>query len=371
MQIINLLLLCGNLSYAGAQRQLVELAKHINKEKFKVTVCSLSNKNHLKKELLSHNIKFIEINYRLLLFPIIIYKLMKIIKVTRTDIIYSFLFQANTFSRIIKIFNWNLKVIASERSSDTIVSIYQKTIEILLKPFTHIYIANSYAGENNLINKFKISDKKIKVIHNGIDLLRFEKTNKDKPQFFNNKDINIVMVGRIKPDKNYEMFLDVAEKVCLSNKNVKFFIVGDHSKNNISYYNKIFSKYKIIQGKERVIFIGAQSNIPALLSEIDISILTSHREGCSNTVLESMFAKCPLVLTDVGDNKIIVSDENKPYIVKPGDVDGMVYKISQLIESEKLRKQIGEANYKKAIDNFTVNKMVRKTEKVIMSSLEN
>ncbi|GAJ02796.1 unnamed protein product, partial [marine sediment metagenome] len=98
-----------------------------------------------------------------------------------------------------------------------------------------------------------------------------------------------------------------------------------------------------LKNKDRIVFLGARTDIPEILSETDISILTSHREGCSNTVLESMSSKCPLVITDVGDNKVILSDENKDFISRLGDVDEMVKKIAQLIDQPKLRSKIGKA----------------------------
>jgi len=365
----NILLLCGNLSYAGAQRQLFELAKGLN-DKHKITVCSITSDMLMLEEFEKNNIKVVCLNKRFRNLISIFVLLNKLIKKNQIDVIYSFLFQANTFSRLLKLSNKNIKIIASERSSNTVISFNKKIIEKLLIPFTDLYIANSYAGKDNLINKYSISADKIKVVHNGIDLLRFERTYKDKLNCFENDNIVIVMVGRIKPDKNYEMLLEVAEKVCSSNKKVIFFIVGDHSKTNISYYNEIILKHKKIKNRGQIKFIGARSDVPGILANADISILTSHREGCSNTVLESMFSKCPLVLTDVGDNKIMVSDENKPYIVEPGDVEGMVNKISELIESEKLRELIGSANYIKASNNFTVDKMVDKTERIMYDLLD-
>ncbi len=363
---MNILLLCGSLSYAGAQRQLLELAQGLN-QRHNVVVCSISSKVPLLEEFEEKNIKVEVLGLKMRNLVRIISSLSDIIRSNDISIIYSFLKTANTYSRIMKIFFPHIKVVSSERSSDTEISFLDKSMEKLLSNVTSLYITNSYAGKDALKRNYSL--KNVKVIHNGIDAMRFSVIQKSSLSDKIKGRIVISLIGRIKPDKNYEMFLEVADKVCEKHSNALFFAIGDQPNSNDTYQNKIIKKKNELINTNRILFVGKRLDIPEILSETDISILTSHREGCSNTVLESMFAKCPLVVTDVGDNRIMLSELNQSYIVSPGDVDMMVEKISTLINDSKLRDEIGIDNYEKAQKKFTKEIMVENTESAILALL--
>ena len=364
---MNILLLCGSLSYAGAQRQLFELAVGLNK-KHHVLVCSISDKVPLLNEFKKSNIKVEVLSLRKRNFSKIINRLQHQIDEHHIEVVYSFLETANTYSRVMKLFNPKLKVISSERSSDTVLDFKSKLIEKGLSKLTDLYIANSYAGKSALIKHHKL--KNIEVIHNGIDLTRFSSVGKSSLDMDLTGKVVISQIGRIKPDKNYEMFLEVAERVCNLHHQVIFLAVGDQPDSMDKYQKTILNRQKKLKNNNRILFIGKRSDIPEILSETDISILTSHREGCSNTVLESMFARCPLVVTDVGDNRIMLSKANQDFIVNPDDVVAMVNKLSVLIEDSGLRQQIGNQNYEKAQNEFTNKTMVENTESLILSLLQ-
>lgn len=356
---MNIVLLCGSLSYAGAQRQLLELAKGLNK-KHNVVVCSISSDVPLLDEFRTIDIEVEVFGLRKRNFIRIILRLKNLFKQNQTEVVYSFLKTANTYSRILKIFKPALKVVSSERSSDNILNYQDKIIEKFLSKLTNLYIANSFAGENALRKNYGV--KNISVIHNGIDQQRFTENKKSSLNNQFGENIIISQIGRIKPDKNYEMFLKVADRVCEKYENVVFLAIGDQPKSNDSYQSTILKEKNKLKYKDRVLFIGKRSDIPEILSETDISILTSHREGCSNTVLESMFAKCALVVTDVGDNEIMLSKSNQDFIVQPDNDVEMANKISILIDHHDLRIKIGKDNHEKAYKEYTKEMMVEKTE---------
>lgn len=364
---MNILLLCGSLSYAGAQRQLFELANGLNNEHH-VLVCSITDKVPLLEEFKRNGIKVEVFALRKRNFFKIIKYLNYQIETHKIDVIYSFLETANTYSRLMKLFNPKLRVISSERSSDTVIDLKSKVVEYGLSKLTDLYIANSHAGKQALIKHHKVNN--IEVIHNGIDQARFLSLGKSSLDMDFTDKLVISQIGRIKPDKNYEMFLEVAEKVCQLHENVVFLAVGDQPDSMDSYQNSILTKQNKLKYKDRVLFVGKRSDIPEILSETDISILTSHREGCSNTVLESMFAKRPLVVTDVGDNRIMLSELNQNFVVKVNNIQDMVDKLCLLIEDNDLRKRIAVENYNKAQNEFTNKMMVENTESLILSLLQ-
>lgn len=365
---MNILLLCGSLSYAGAQRQLLELAKGLNLN-HSVIVCSITSKVVLLQEFNDNEITVKVLKLRKRNVIKVILALRKIINSEDIAVVYSFLETANTYARIIKFFEPHIKVISSERSSDLKASFFTKIVERIFSRVTDLYIANSYAGKKALFKNYKV--KNVKVIYNGVNRERFFSLGELKININLDHKIIVTQIGRIKPDKNYEMFLKVADSVCDLNKSVLFLAIGDEPNSENTYKDSISKLRDKLKNKDRILFLGARSDIPEILSKTDISTLTSHREGCSNTVLESMFAKCPLVVTDVGDNKKMLSQNNQDFIVKPGNIQEMTEKILHLINNPDLRKEIGQDNFIKAEKEFTQEVMVKNTEKVILELLSN
>lgn len=364
---MNIILLCGSLSYAGAQRQLFELSKGLNKSN-NVIVCSISSNVPLLDKYLENNVKVEVLGLRKRHFIRVLKKLMAIVKDQDVEVVYSFLETANTYNRILKLLQPNLKIVSSERNSDNVPSIRKKVFEYFFSERTNLFIANSYAGKEDLFKKYNI--KNTVVIPNGVNSRRFDNLDTEDGLRMEFPDKLIIgMIARIKPQKNYEMFLKVANVICRKFPNVVFLAIGDQPNPKDAYQDKIITQWEMLEFKERICFLGARSNIPEILSNTDISILTSHREGCSNTVLESMFSGCPLVLTNVGDNYSMVSERNKKYITEPMNINEMVNKLSQLIEDPSLREIIGDSNKRKAYETFTLQKMVDNTENVLSKLL--
>ena len=376
MSIINVLLICGNLSYAGSQRQLVELAKHMDRRKFKVIVCSISNDVQLKPELEKAGIQVIVLDKRFRQFVSIIYDVRKLLIGHKIHIIYPFLFEANIIARIAGRLAKTPVVISSERSSFYKSSFNELLVERLTAKFYDLVIANSYAGKRFLAETRGISKEKIKVVWNGFDFKLYETSSSNnnnnlKKEFGIPDDALIVgIIARFKPDKNYEMFFDVAKAVIEKYPNVYFLSVGDISYGQDDYYKKLMIYFNNMEIKERFVFAGRRLDIPAILKILDISLLTSWREGFPNAVIESMAGGVPVIVSDVGDNSMIVEDGVNGFKVPVNDVNAMVKNIGILIEDISLRIEMGKKNKGEAVNLFAVEKMVKNTESVLLELYE-
>lgn len=94
----------------------------------------------------------------------------------------------------------------------------------------------------------------------------------------------------------------------------------------------------------RVVFLGDTPEIPALLKQCELGLLTPNaNEGLSNTILEYMAAGLPVIATDCGGNRELVIENKNGFIVPIGDVQAVAQAISQLISDSRLRYQMGQA----------------------------
>jgi len=371
-----ILLLCGNLSFAGAQRQLFELAKNLDRRKYEVFVCSISSDVQIYDELKSLDINLYVIGRKFRYLPFIIRDVAKYLRSNQIDVIYPFLFEANFVARIAGFLAGTSVVLSSERSSNYESSILEKTFERITENLYEIVITNSFAGKNFLLKCKKTKDYKIRVIANGIDSKKYVLTKNVRAKIreelgISDDTILIGMIARIKPAKNFPMLFEVAKKTIKQYDNVCFVSVGDHSYGQEEYYKYIMKSYNSFSiPEEKFIFAGKRRDIPALLSALDISLLTSSHEGFPNAVIESMASGLPVVSTSVGDVPRIIEENLDGYIVPVNDVNGMVKNVTTLIESPVKRREMGKLARDKILKNYSIEKMVNNTDSIIQELLE-
>ena len=201
------------------------------------------------------------------------------------------------------------------------------------------------------------------VIHNGIDTDRFKKDEKKRKEFrekysLKESDIAIGMVARIDYMKGYTIFSKSAKRLLKKYKNIKFFSIGDGDENIKKECERILGDYN----NTKFIWLGRQKNVENFYSGFDIaSSSSSFGEGFSNSIAEAMSCGVPCVVTDVGDSRIIVGDCGK--VVIPNSVDEFSKGLEELMQKDL--KKLGECSRKRIVENFSIEKMVKKTERII------
>ena len=87
-------------------------------------------------------------------------------------------------------------------------------------------------------------------------------------------------------------------------------------------------------------------------------VLPSYMEGMPNAVIEAMAAGLPVVVTDVGAVRDIVSDDINGIVVPPQDSDRLYTAVRRLLLDSALRDCMGQAGWRIAKDKFNVEHMV-------------
>jgi glycosyltransferase involved in cell wall biosynthesis len=110
---------------------------------------------------------------------------------------------------------------------------------------------------------------------------------------------------------------------------------------------------------ERVRFMGQRDDIPELMAASDLSVISSHEEGFSNVILESMAAGLPVVATRVGGNREAVLDGVTGWLVPEKNPVEISTKLVDLLRDLERAKSWGERGRNRVKDLFTVDKMVQ------------
>jgi glycosyltransferase involved in cell wall biosynthesis len=242
-----------------------------------------------------------------------------------------------------------------------------KTIERRLARKSDGIIAISSLQKNELCKDHKIcGPHKIKVIPLGFDLNKFHddlefKRNATRCSYNIAEDeIAVAIVGRLAPIKNHDLFLDVVQKISIStSKKVVFFIVGDGSERQ-----KIEDRIKGMNLPEniRIVMTSWIKDIGQFNAGMDIMCLTSNNEGTPVSLIEAQAANIPVVSTDVGGVRDIVSDGETGFIVPPKSVESFTEKLLLLIEDEKKRQKMSQNGWTFVEHKFHYTNLVKNME---------
>lgn len=192
-----------------------------------------------------------------------------------------------------------------------------------------------------LLHEGLVADaKKLKlnytVIHNGIDLERFDQTPPPTDLRKKKGDIWVGYVGRLESVKGWYDLAAAAIELAPLYPKLHFYFVGP--KERAAEQIKAFEH-------PQTHFIGSRTDVAGLDKLFDIFVMPSLSEGLSNAIMEAMAAKCACMATNVGGNKILLSKAG--LLFKPGDKASLKRALAKLLTDPRLRKKLGlKARYR-------------------------
>lgn len=273
-------------------------------------------------------------------------------------------------------------VVASVRSTHDNLTPLQQRAQRLACRMAHRIAVNAEAVRQTLIAQGYDSER-IVVIRNGVNLSRFQGPRQPgqlRHEFGLPAHAPLVAaVARLIPLKGLEYFLQAAALVVRRVPDVHFLIVGDQYlpaglgkvARDVAYRNKLERTAQGLGLDGRVVFTGLREDVPAILSEVAVSVLPSVRgEGLSNALLEAMAAQVPVVATNVGGNGEAVEDGVTGLLVPPQDAEALARAICLLLERRDLATRFGEAGRDRITRAFSLERCVRETERLYLDVLE-
>jgi glycosyltransferase involved in cell wall biosynthesis len=183
---------------------------------------------------------------------------------------------------------------------------------------------------------------------------------------FNNppNTFRVGIVARVVPLKNFELFLQAARLVANKHSHVRFHIVGDKGflESELEYFRRIEELVRELNLSEGVTFHQPVEDLSPILGGFDLLVSSSHIETFGRTLIEAMAMSKPVVATLVGGVPEVVADGEVGFLVPPGDAEAMAEKINLLIEDAELRKTMGRKGYQRVLERFDIRAITRRWE---------
>jgi len=220
----------------------------------------------------------------------------------------------------------------------------------------------------HMISGFKVPSENIRVIPRSVDLERFAVSREDQQ---GKSSYTVSIVGRITPIKGHVYFLRAMAKVVRSMPFVKIWVIGDAPSGKDSYKQELEVLIRRLGLTENVEFLGNRRDVPELLAETDVLVLSSiGPEAFGRVVLEAQAVGVPVVATKVGGVVEIIDDKVTGLMVLPKDTDGMAAAVMRLLSDKKYARELVVAARKKLETKFTLEHMASRTLEVYRELLE-
>jgi len=332
------------LCVGGAERVVANLASYLSKEHDVTVINSYKTENEypvneaVKRVYIDHNeySSRIKKNIKRISF------LRSWIKENKPDVCLSFMAEPN-FRLAIATVGLHTKTIISVRN-DPKKEFVVKGSGILAKMLFPWVDGCVFQTEDAKAFFPKRLQKKSRVIINPVSA---EFMSADRKPVFG----NIVMMGRLTPQKNYQMAINAFEIAKKSNQNIKLHIYGE------GYMRA--SLEKMIDEKqlsEDIILHGHVKDVKSVLETADLYLISSDFEGMPNALMEALACGVPCIATDCpcGGPRALIKNKHNGILVGVNEVEEMATAISEVLADTEYKNNLSLAA-KKSSERFAPN----------------
>jgi glycosyltransferase involved in cell wall biosynthesis len=376
MKKIKIIFLITGLNIGGAEMMLYKLLSYMDKNQFIIKVISLTNCGEMGSRLLDNNISVLSLGMkRGIPNPFFLYKLIKILKEERPDILQTWMYHADLIgflagrmAKIPKII-WGIRHSNLDfRKNKLLTLITAKICAFLSKNVNKIICCSEASLESHC--KIGYYGSKMIVIPNGFNISEF-KPNEGAAQKLKEElkipsnNLLVGLVARWDPLKDHHNFIKAASLLKVRLPHVTFILCGG----GISDENQVLSNWiKNSNCESSFYLLGNREDIARIIPGFDVLVSSSSGEGFPNVVGEAMSCEVPCVVTNVGDSAYIVDETGE--VVPPRNPELLSNAIEKvLLLPEEVRKKLGELARMRVINNFEINKIVRKYEDLYLSEI--
>ncbi|MCX6150884.1 MAG: glycosyltransferase family 4 protein [Ignavibacteriales bacterium] len=229
----------------------------------------------------------------------------------------------------------------------------------------NLALAISQIIKKNLLDTCPLSDEKIQLLHNGVDTKRFDPAMIDKEKVRNEISIDkeelvIGMLARFSWGKGHEEFLFAAKELIPKYPNLKFMIVGEPSRGEVEYEQKIKALAREFGVEDKVVFTGFRKDTPEILASMDIFAFPSHSEAFGIALAEAMAMGKSSVCSNSDGVLDIAVDGVTSYLFQKQNGKDLADKLELLIKSPGTRTEFGEAARRRAVEMFDIEALTDK-----------
>lgn len=231
-------------------------------------------------------------------------------------------------------------------------------IERSLAPFCDTLIALTELEKRDMVRFGIAPEGKIRVIYQGLELDDYRRPQTERGRMrasfgFADGDLVVGTVGRLELVKGTDRFVEAAARVVRDVPAARFLIVGEGS-----LRQRLEERVSALGLGGRTVFAGWRTDVPAVLSALDLFVMPSQNEAVGMALIEAQAAGVPAAAFRVGGIPEVLEDGKAGMLVPPGDDRALAAAIVVLLADAEKRRAMGEAGRRFVEGKFRARAMV-------------
>jgi len=186
---------------------------------------------------------------------------------------------------------------------------------------TDLLIANANAVADEVVRGEGVARDRIRVVYNGLAASAFEPA---LPAELSSALPVVVCVANLNAAKGHRYLIAAATRLRERGLACTLALVGAGPEEDRLRHQADLAFLDVR-------FLGARTDVAALLARADVVVLPSLSEGMSNALMEAMAAGRPIVATNVGGTAELI--EGRGILVPPADADALAAALERVLRN--------------------------------------
>lgn len=366
---LRVLYFIDGLGRGGAQRHLLSLLRHLDRERVDPVLWCLEKKGDLVPEFDALGIPVEDLG-----FPgesivgrraiVSILPLRHRLRRLNPDVVHTYLFSPNLYGTLLGALAGTRAIVSSRRD----MAWWEAGRHLLATRFANRFVDRVVAVSENVrrhsIARERLDPERVVTVPNGIDLAEFDRARTEPAPWTAPPGVGpiLAMTAGLRPVKGHEYLLGAVARLAPRFPDLRFLLVGDGPRRQ-----ELEQQARLAGIAEQVVFLGWQANVAPLLDRIDLFVLSSVSEGQSNAILEAMAAGRPVVATDVGGNPETIADGVTGLLVPPRNPERLAEAIEDALRDRSRAQAMGRAGRLRVERLFSAQAVARRLEELYAS----
>lgn len=354
---------------AGTENQLIKMINGLDRKHFRVRLVCLSDHPWLRANAssLACASKTFEIRkFKRISTYLDFLRLVGWLRRDRPDIVHTFFPVSNIVGVLAARMAGVKTVVSSRRDYGEWMRPSYLAATKFVNRFASAIVANSSAVGELTRRKEAVSNGKVRVILNGLDLTPFVHLTRNRDlqhELSIPNDAKIIgLVANFRPMKNHHTFFRAAREILTARPDAYFLLVGDGQL--LGQSRQLAEELGLL---DHCRFAGRRQDVLPLISIMDVGVNCSEMEGLSNAVMEYMAAGVPCVVSRSGGNPDLITHGVHGYTFELDDVGALARWTLELLANSDRGKALAAAAREKIEREMSLQAMLANYEALYAS----
>ena len=356
----------------GTERMVLQLVERLDREHFEPLVLSLVGGGALIEECREHGIEAEFLDCRHPLQWRAWRRFCSIIRQRRVALVHLYGLRANLPGRPLARRAGARAVVAGIRSIDPWRKWYHSALDRWTARWVDAFVSNSEAARRVAIERERFAPSRVVTIHSGVREMQpagsFDQAALRR-QFSVDPSAQpvVAVVANLSPEKRHRDLIDAAALLAERFPGLVFLCAG-RERRGMREENQRDAAERGVAGAFR--WLGYVADVSEVIAASDFAALPSSHEGLPASILEAMAMGRTVVATPVGGVPEIVRDGSNGLLVPVGQPQELAEAIERLTTDTSLRQRLETAARETIRRDFSIDRMVKQTERLYLELLE-